>query len=75
VLQWTGEVASTGLYHEDGGCGFRPLLEVLFQSAAKVFPKVENSSDHAMINSKGIVSYTARYLISVIPAHKSRWMG
>jgi hypothetical protein len=27
---------------------------VLFQSAAKVFPEVENASDHAVINSKGI---------------------
>ena len=44
---------------EDGSCRLGPLLEMLLHSAAKICPEIEDSSDHAVIDSRWITDCTA----------------
>ncbi len=45
--------------HHTGGYGSGASLEVMFYSAAEIFPETEDRSDHAVINSNSITDYTA----------------
>lgn len=43
-----------GFFSKDGGCRFRPSLEILGQLAAQVFPGIENPCDHMAKSSRWI---------------------